>query len=325
MAKTSIHIQPIRSGSEVHNRRTKELDYVRKDLTPLNESLSVSSVDERLEAVRKRYEETTGQKMQKKATPIREGVVVIDKKTTIEDLKKFSYRLEERFGIKTFQIHMHKDEGHMNAKKWTPNLHAHMVFDWTDQNGKSLKLNKQDMAEMQTILAESLGMERGESSDVKHLNAVQFKVKKEREREMAISSRLKHLDKILGKMDKNIFGNVKIRPIIENYDRFVERSEAEKKKLVETVEGLKAENYTVKRNRDHISDELHKSDKQLKQLKESREKGLRQLLSDINGYHEANGIDVRYHLTRKGVVTPCSAEEFKKINRGQSQGGGLSV
>ena len=26
--------------------------------------------------------------------------------------------------------HIHKDEGYMNAKQWTPNLHAHVVFDW---------------------------------------------------------------------------------------------------------------------------------------------------------------------------------------------------
>jgi hypothetical protein len=35
---------------------------------------------------------------------------------------------------------------------------------------------------MQTITAESLGMERGVPSDVKHLNAVQFKVQAEEQR-----------------------------------------------------------------------------------------------------------------------------------------------
>ena len=43
-----------------------------------------------------------------------------------------------------------------------------MIFDWTDgETGRTRKLNKQDMAEMQTILAECLGMERGISSDRK--------------------------------------------------------------------------------------------------------------------------------------------------------------
>lgn len=71
----------------------------------------------------------------------------------------------ERFGIEAFQIHIHKDEGYMNAKQWTPNLHAHVVFDWTQPNGKSVRLSRDDMAELQTIASETLGMERGVSSD----------------------------------------------------------------------------------------------------------------------------------------------------------------
>ena len=94
--------------------------------------------------------------MQKKATPIREGVIVIESGTSMDQLRDFATRCEEQFGIKTFQIHMHKDEGHMNSKEWKPNLHAHIVFDWTQNNGKSIKLNRQDMAKMQTMLAESL-------------------------------------------------------------------------------------------------------------------------------------------------------------------------
>ena len=56
----------------------------------------------------------------------------------------------------------------MNAKQWTPNLHAHVVFDWTQPNGKSVRLSRDDMAELQTIASETLGMERGVSSDRKH-------------------------------------------------------------------------------------------------------------------------------------------------------------
>lgn len=49
-------------------------------------------------------------------------------------------------------------------------------FDWTDgHTGKTAKLNKHDMAEIQTITAECLNMERGVSSDRKHLSAMQYK------------------------------------------------------------------------------------------------------------------------------------------------------
>lgn len=113
--------------------------------------------------------------MQAKATPIREAVVVIKPKTTMGDLKKLSEAYRLRFGIDTFQIAIHKDEGYPKGE-WKPNLHAHLVFDWTNQEtGKSLKLNRQDMVEMQTITAEILQMDRGVSSDKQHLSAMQYK------------------------------------------------------------------------------------------------------------------------------------------------------
>lgn len=189
--KTSINIQPMKPGCEVHNMRQKDLDYIRKDLTHLNESWAdpryegKSMADVRKEQ-EKRYRETVGQKMQPKAQPLREGVVVIDDCTTMEQMKKLAAAMEEKFGIKTMQIHIHRDEGYPNAEEWTPNLHAHMMFDWTKPNGKSLSLNKSHMSELQTLVADVLEMERGESSDRKHLSAIQYKNKKEGERLIAL-------------------------------------------------------------------------------------------------------------------------------------------
>lgn len=175
MAQTSIHVQPVKGGSEQHNKREKELDYVRKDLSHLNEYWEKDTQTDRLENIKSRYLQSTGQKMQAKATPIREAVVVIKSETTMEDLKRLSVAYRQRFGIDTFQIAIHKDEGYPKGE-WKPNLHAHLVFDWTNQQtGKSLKLNRQDMVEMQTITAEVLQMDRGVSSDKQHLSAIQYK------------------------------------------------------------------------------------------------------------------------------------------------------
>lgn len=175
MKQTSINIQAVKGGSERHNLRLKDYDYVRKDLTPNNENWMAKSISEVYADVKERYERNVGKKMQKKATPIREGVVVIDENTTMEDLKKLAFVLEDKFKIKCFQIHIHRDEGHHRAKEWKHNLHAHMVFDWTDEYGKSIKLNRYQMSQMQTVLANTLGMERGKSSDKKHLSAIQYK------------------------------------------------------------------------------------------------------------------------------------------------------
>ena len=173
--QTSIHVQPVKGGSEEHNKREKELDYIRPELSHLNEYWEKDTQTDRLENIKSRYLKSTGQKMQAKATPIREAVVVIKSETTMEDLKRLSDAYLQRFGIDTFQIAIHKDEGYPKGE-WKPNLHAHLVFDWTDQEtGKSLKLKRQDMVEMQTITAEVLQMDRGVSSDKQHLTAQQYK------------------------------------------------------------------------------------------------------------------------------------------------------
>lgn len=180
MAKTSIHFAPVKPGSEIHNERKKELPHVFKEHSHLNESwlsYETATIDCERKKIEETYQATTGQRMQKKATPIREGVIVIDDNTTLDELKAFSGDLRQKFGIRVFQIHIHRDEGHIDkTRKLRKNLHAHLVCNWTDPNtGKSLKLGKEDMSEIQTMAAKWLRMERGQSSSVKHLDAVTYK------------------------------------------------------------------------------------------------------------------------------------------------------
>lgn len=181
--QTSVNVQPVKGGSEEHNKREKQLDYVRKDLSHLNQYWESDTQANRLANIKALYQSKTGQKMQAKATPIREGVVVIQDSTTMADLHRLADAYRDRLGIEVFQIAIHRDEGYQNSKEWKPNLHAHLVFDWTNhETGKSVKLNRQKMAEMQTITAEVLGMERGKSSEKKHLTAQQYKAEAEAQR-----------------------------------------------------------------------------------------------------------------------------------------------
>lgn len=177
MAKSSIHVRAATPGSESHNQRKKELSYVRSDLTHLNSSFKVCSIAERRKEISLKYQKTTGQKMQAISKPIREGVLLLDKKHNVEDLRKLGEKLEKEFGIKTIQAYVHKDEGHYDKDngEWKPNLHGHMVLDWTQENGKAIRLNRQDLSKMQTIVAKELGMERGVSSDKRHIESKTFK------------------------------------------------------------------------------------------------------------------------------------------------------
>ena len=202
MAKTSVHFQPCKEISEIHNYRKKKLDYVRTQVTNKNENWmwdSSKSLADRREEIRKLVKEKTGRKMQSKAVPLHEAVVVIDYKTTRDDLKKLGKIYQQRFGIECIHISIHRDEGHwinrngedvglkptdnptqkqiIEGVKWKPNLHAHMVFDWYNHdNGKSWKTSKQDARDMQTIAAEVLSMGRGQESTKQHLDGLSYKL-----------------------------------------------------------------------------------------------------------------------------------------------------
>lgn len=202
MAKTSVHFQPCKEISEIHNYRKKKLDYVRTQVTNKNENWmwdSSKSLADRREEIRKLVKEKTGRKMQSKAVPLHEAVVVIDNRTTMDDLKKLGKIYQQRFGIECIHISIHRDEGHwiyrngedaglkptdnptqkqiIEGIKWKPNLHAHMVFDWYNHdNGKSWKTSKQDARDMQTIAAEVLSMGRGQESTKKHLDGLSYKI-----------------------------------------------------------------------------------------------------------------------------------------------------
>ena len=209
MAKTSIRIENCKTGSsEIHNKREKELPYVRRDLSKNNEWYDDygESIADRIEWLKTLVKQKTGRRMQAKAQPIREGVVVIDNTTTMGDLKRLAMVLYAEFGITCMQIAIHRDEGHWvdangvgtgtlpndpprPGETWKPNRHAHMVFDWIDhRTGKKINLKPADMRKMQTITAQTLYMERGQSKGQKGLNAADYKVAA-KQRDLALTRR----------------------------------------------------------------------------------------------------------------------------------------
>lgn len=105
MAKqTSVNVQPVKGGSEEHNKREKELDYVRKDLSHLNQYWESDTQANRLATIKELAKAKTGRTMQAKATPIREGVVVIQESTTMEDLHRLADAYRDRLGIEVFRL-----------------------------------------------------------------------------------------------------------------------------------------------------------------------------------------------------------------------------
>lgn len=294
MQATSINVQAVKGGSEQHNQRLKELDYVRSELSHLNEYWESDTQSSRLSQIKERYHESTGQRMQSKATPIREGVVVVHQGTTMEDLKRLGKAYEERFGIKVFQIALHKDEGYMHSKEWKSNLHAHLVFDWTDEKGKTIKLNRADMVAMQSLTAEVLGMDRGVASDKKHLSSLQFKVDAEEKRlseaqiklgdvenireriNNALETPIKPIDELIEtNTTKSLFGGKKT-----NYEAVIEqiKQQEQAKEIVKVSENA-SKDAKIK----SLEQELQRANQAL----ESRNNQLKEVVKVIDGLQEA--------------------------------------
>ena len=228
--KASVHVKPCNTAqSERHNRRDAEYIkslnpkklYVRLDLTKHNASyvapeMEGVTLNQYLESIRVMVKQKTGRAMQEKdvqykdkngkvrtrngASPIRECVVVIEKDTKLKDLLRFTKEVEKKWGIKALQVHLHRDEGHYenpsDENTWVPNYHTHIIWDWMDwKTGKSIKLNADDMSEMQDMVAEALDMERGQKKSetgLDHLEREQFiKQKLEKEKKQLEEERRK--------------------------------------------------------------------------------------------------------------------------------------
>lgn len=156
------------------------MDHVDPKLTPLNDFVILQPLEHYLDnTLRPLVKELTGQKMQDKCTPFKEGVAVIKEDTTIEELLDYGKKVEKEIGWHLVQVYIHKDEGHKDkqTQEWKENRHAHLVFDTIDHNtGKTIQVNRLDLANMQTLLSQSIHMDRGEnSSDLAHLNSLEFK------------------------------------------------------------------------------------------------------------------------------------------------------
>lgn len=293
MAKTSVHFQPCKEISEIHNYRKKKLDYVRTQLTNKNENWmwdSSKSLADRREEIRKLVKEKTGRKMQSKAVPLHEAVVVIDEKTTLDDLKKLGKIYQQRFGIECVHISIHRDEGHwinrngedvglkptdnptkeqiIEGVTWKPNLHAHMVFDWYNHdNGKSWKTSKQDARDMQTIAAEVLSMGRGQESTKQHLDGLSYKLAQKIEETEVQEIYIKNLQMKANILREQIGDN---QEELDEINRQKEEAERRRNAAIKQAEDLKEQ---LKLGSDWLKEQQVRTE----EVKQSLAKELKQL------------------------------------------------
>ena len=342
-AKASDHVKPCNiEQSERHNRRDAEyiaslnprILYVRTDLSPNNESyvapdMQGISLQQHYDAIKAMVKQKTGRAMQEKkvmvtgkngkqkerngSSPIRESVVNIKPGTTMHDLLKYTDKVHERWGIRAIQIHIHKDEGHYenpdDPTTWKPNLHAHIIWDWMNhETGKSYKLGKKDMEELQDMAAETLEMERGKrkaETGREHLernDLILFQQRKQSaELDIEIAEKRDRLDAENGNAIKsgvaNLFGKGKYADMDKENKRLKEELPRQKaalqRKYQQVLDAERDRQCQQLAEKDKIIEELQAKYKsevfQHQQDNKEKDRIIRQKDSIINDYRERLG------------------------------------
>ena len=195
----SSHTQGAKANCLKHNRREGKLaSYVLADRTKDNitfyEAEDIRNV-KTMKALQHRaeveYTKLTGQKCQKSFTPYRESVLVVHDHVTPSMMEDYRKKAEAATGWRCVGLWYHKDEGYHRKKKKDGNTlklnyHIHSLWDCQDhQTGKIIRPKSRKLfSQMQDILAECVGMERGEYAALtgkEHLDRNEFILQKQRE------------------------------------------------------------------------------------------------------------------------------------------------
>lgn len=187
---SSINFKKSSAGFE-HNDRTEEREP--KHLLPeefrLENECDRSAPEARellkemVENAKEKYQERTGQKLQAKIFSV-EAAINLEAHHTLKDVEKINEYLEQKHGLRAVQSSIHRDEGHINDEgKPEYNLHAHVVYCNLDKDGKTILkgLEKDDLRELQTFVAKTLQMQRGQSAEItnaKHKSPQEFRYEK---------------------------------------------------------------------------------------------------------------------------------------------------
>lgn len=282
MAKSSVNFQKTKPNSVAETTRDFEAKYLlKKEYRQENSYWNCGKSDREIyDEQRAIYDEVkTGRgKRPSYENCVWEAVVNFNAEHTLEDMKKVSEHIAKKFNIIPTRIAMHRDEGHLNSNgEVVYNYHAHLNFVTLKdaQQNWTVSKTKHKLSELQTEVAEILGMERGEfKSEAKRLNHKQYraeaKARERREQEkQELTQELKTNKEKNKELEQELLSEKEIKTILE-----AERKKliAENKELQEKGEAPKYNAETYKELRE-IKNKPIKTRAELKEaIKEAKEK-----------------------------------------------------
>ncbi len=165
MRRKIIVFKPFRQICQKAKRQKKIMDKNRITSICIDSWCS-STIEERLNYIRDNTRRRTGRSLQAKAVPLRVADVALLPSTGLPELRKLHESILSAFSVDIFYIDLFD------------NHHALLVADWTNhKTGKTIKLSRQDLSQMQDITADILGIDRGLS--IADLNIIEKNLRKE--------------------------------------------------------------------------------------------------------------------------------------------------
>lgn len=180
MAISCAHIGDGASGYFAHNSRERE---TKNSIFNDEQNYCSTNAKEAFEVYRfelgKRTQayldnHPTRKKLHAKTVTHLSAIVNFNKEHTPQDIKRVCNYLEEKYDTKVIQYSMHRDEGYiayfdeneLHGTQGIKNYHAHIEFIGLSSNGQSIKrrIGKPELKQLQTDVANILGMERGARS-----------------------------------------------------------------------------------------------------------------------------------------------------------------
>lgn len=284
MALSSINFKRSSAHSPEHNDRTLSPSY----LLPIEMRQGVlvnrSAKEARdfcsnlIAEAAANFTERTGQKPQWDANAQKWSAVVnIKPTTTLQDLENLVQHFEQKFGWQNYQIAIHRDEGHINERGIAQlNQHAHLEFLMINRRGitafKKRDFGKKEMSEIQTEVAEILGMQRGASK---------LETKRERFEPRQFKQHMREIERVqsddkktIRKLEKKVENLKKKNSLTKKRQK--ELIELERKRWISDAEQHSKEDYReLSKLKDQIFDSEQELLAQIEALKIELEKSKR--------------------------------------------------
>ena len=247
MAISSVNFQKTKPNSTAETTREFEAKYLlKKEYRQENSYWNCGKSDREIyNEQRAIYDEAKNGRGKRPSYEncVWEAVVNFNAEHTLEDMKKVAEHIAKKINIIPTRIAMHRDEGHLNSSgEVVYNYHAHLNFVTLKdaQQNWTVSKTKNKLSDLQTEVAEILGMERGKfKSEAKRLNHKQYRVEAK-----AREQRTQEQDKLKAELEAEILSKKEIKEQFEAFRKenagqglakefFRELSDEKKKQLQE--------------------------------------------------------------------------------------------